>query len=264
MMKKALIITLMLTLSLASVLAQPQILAGVSCPSTVYQNELFTCIVSIYNNGVDDTNISYYVHFNKGLASVTSASSGRLTLDSFVIAERNFPCWAEQKGADIFTFEYGQKDTDSVVGKRVVVVQSPIQLTLERFKVTAGQRTTVKAGLEGKGDLVTVHIDLPPGVYGTKDIDVGDVAGKVEFNVSVSTDPYFVGSVRIPFYVHFFDKAGEHTLRYDVIMDVEPSLQMLAFGAAAVVLALLLIYLGYRQIRGGASVGRPPVEKEES
>ncbi len=242
------IIILIATVSTA--LAQP--LLAVSCPETVYQHELFSCTVLMYNDSASDVNITYYAHFNKGLARLQSNGHGKLAIDSFTELNEEFNAWAVDRGTDIFLFEYGQKGVDSIAGKRVEIVQSPLVLDLRKFKVSAGQKAVVRARVVGKGELASVQIVLPPGVYGSKRVDLGDVDGKADFNISITTDPYYMGPVTIPFYLRFYDDSGEHVERYDVIMDVSPSLQVLAMGAAFLLLIVGAIYLGIRRIRGGA------------
>ncbi len=82
-------------------------------------------------------------------------------------------------------------------------------------------------------------------------MDLGDVEGKADFNMAITTDPYYMGSVTIPVYLQFYDDAGRHVERYDVIMEVSPSLEVLAAGAAFLILLVGAIYLGVRRIRGG-------------
>ena len=244
-----LIITLIAMVSAA--FAQP--LLAVSCPETVYQNELFSCSVRAYNDSPSGVSLNYYAHFNKGLARLLSNGHGRISIPAFTETNEEFNAWATDKGIDVFTYEYGEKEVDSIAGKRVEIVQSPLVLELKDFKVTAGQKTVVRGRVIGKGELATVRIDLPPGVYGAKRIDLGDVDGKADFNVSITTDPYYMGSVTIPFYVAFYDDSGEHLERYDVTMEVYPSPEVLAMGAALVALLLGAIYLGIRRLKGGAS-----------
>ncbi len=248
MRKMMLITTLIVMVSMA--LAQP--LLAVSCPGTVYQNELFSCSVRAYNDSPNDVRIAYYAHFNKGLAKLLSNGHGETTISAFTEMNEEFNAWAIDKGVDVFTYEYGDKEVDSIAGKRVEIVQSPLVMELKGFKVTAGEKTIVKGRVVGKGELVAIKIDLPPGVYGVKHVDLGDIDGKADFNMSITTDPYYVGSVTIPFYVTFYDDAGKHLERYDVIMEVYPSPEVLAMGAALLALLLGVAYLGIRRLRGGA------------
>ncbi len=158
MRKTILIIILIATLNAA--LAQP--LLAVSCPGSVYQHEIFSCTVLAYNDSPSDITLTYYVHFNKGFARLLSNGHGKLEIDSFTELNEDFNAWATERGTDVFLFEYGQKDVDSIAGKRVEIVQSPLVLDLRSFKVTAGQKTTVRARVVGKGELVSVRILFPP------------------------------------------------------------------------------------------------------
>ena len=250
MRKTMLIITLIAMVS--SVLAQP--LLAVSCPGTVYKNEIFSCSVLAYNDSPNDVAIRYYAHFNKGLARLLSNGHGKIAIPAFIETNEEFNAWAMEKGVDVFTYEYGEKEVDSIAGKRVDIVQSPIALELSRFKVTAGLKTIVKGRVAGKGDLVSLKIVLPPGVYGSKHIALGDVDGTADFNVAITTDPYYFGSVTVPIYMTFYDDMGAHVERYDVVMEVSPGPEVLAIGAAALALILGVMYLGIRRLRGSKPV----------
>ncbi|NPA77119.1 MAG: hypothetical protein GXN93_05205, partial [Candidatus Diapherotrites archaeon] len=184
------------------------VLLSAQCPNTVYSHELFACTVKMYNDSTADVNLNYTASFNRGLANILGSPAGTISVPAFVEKNVEFNAWAKSTGTDVFTYQYGQGEITSLVGRRVVIISTPLKLDLAKFQVNAGQRTTIRTRISGKGEAVEIHIALPAGVYGTKTVVVGDVSGSNDINFVVTTDPYYVGSVQIPFYLVFYDKLG--------------------------------------------------------
>ncbi len=253
-MRMALTIILMIVMASA---VHAELMVGISCPDTVYSHEIFTCKTSIYNNGARDANIAYRVHFAEEKFTLLSADLGRFTVPSYQIIQREFNAWARDEGSDVFLFEYGPAgDTDSVAGKRVVAVKTPLYLEMPRIKVPAGRRTTVHLALRGSGDSVSIYIHFPPGIYGTREVNVGDVSGTAELNVQISTDPYYVGTVTVPVDLRFSDRRGTHLEQYTMVLEVSPSLSLIAAGIAVlgvIVGAAYLLLKRFLNRRGGES-----------
>jgi len=250
-LRTILILTIMLSI-LGPALAD--VLVSVDCPRSVYQYEVFTCTVTLYNDSTLDTTLDYLIHFDKGRAGLLGLEKeGDINIPALTKQTIEFNVWARSTGREAFVFEYGRGRIDTLAAKAFYISAPPLRLDLDKVSLTAGRKNVVKTRLEGSGSFVRVTFDYPPGIIGTTAIDVGDVDEEAPITVEMSPDPYIMGTKTLDVYIRFTDDKGDHLLLQRIELSISPSMNVIfAILAVVVVLALAVLVTRKRQKESGA------------
>ncbi len=241
------IFTIMIMLSVLAP-AFADVLVSVDCPKSVYQYEIFTCRVTLYNDSTADTGIDYRIHFDKSKAQLLEyEKEGDVNLPALTKKVLEFNVWATSTGTDAFMFEYGRGKIDSLAAKLFYVSSTPLRLDLDRVSLTAGRRNTVKTRMEGTGAFVLVELKYPPGILGTTRVDLGDVEEEKPVTLEISPDPYLIGTKTIEARISFTDDNGDHVLLQKIQVSISPSMNLLIGGLALIVLLALAVFIVQRR-----------------
>jgi len=244
------ILTIMIMLSILAP-AMAEVLVSVDCPESVYQYELFTCTVTLYNDSTTDTGVDYVVHFDRSRAQpLEYEKEGDVNIPALTKKVLEFNVWAKSTGRDAFVFEYGHGRIDSLAAKAFYVSSTPLRLDLDKISLTAGQKNTIKTHVEGTGSFVYITFDYPPGIIGTQRVDLGDVEDEKPVTIEMSPDPYIVGTKTIEAHVFFMDDKGNHVLLQKIEASISPSMNFIVAAIAVVVVLALAAFVMRRKMSG--------------
>ncbi len=230
-----------------------QILASVSCPSPIYQFEVFGCQLLLYNADLAPHIVSYSAGFDRG-AKVLSQASGDVNVPGGTTSHVDFNCWATAVGTSAFAVRFGVGNSEQqAIATSVSVIPAPLRISETSVDVYAGQRNDVVLHLVGNGAYVKVRAVLPQGMIGKTEFSVGDVDGDAPLVISLSPNPWDIGDRELVLYISYADSRGYHLERQVVTLHIRPNTSLLLVAGAAILLVVAVYLLRRRGSAAGGS-----------
>jgi len=247
----AILIALAITITFTAS-GSAQILASVSCPSPVYQYEVFPCHLLLYNADLKAHRVTYSAGFDRG-ARVLTNSSGEVNVAGANLQRLDFNCWATGVGTSAFAVRFGVGNSENqAIATSVSVIPAPLRVAEDSVDVYAGQRDDVVLHLVGSGAYVKVRAVLPQGMIGKTEFTVGDVNGEAPLVLSVSPNPWDLGDRELTLYISYADSRGYHLERQVIALHVRPNLSLLLL-AGAILLLVVAVFVLKRRKSGSSS-----------